>query len=170
MLDGGVGKHQLPVERAHEGEQGRDHRAQAARQGQGLHAMDKALGTAGGHTVAVLAEQGADERDVARAHAHQGVADPEATAHMPLGIGESMSGAVGAEQAGLGQGAGIASVGLDRAGTGRLHGREVRVGDDDLVTKDLEAPGHPFAVGRGLDEDPRPGPAPEHRGEASMPI
>jgi len=34
------------------------------------------------------------------------------------------------------------------------------------VTKDLEAPGHPFAVGRSLDEDACPGPGAEHDGEA----
>ena len=77
-----------------------------------------------------------------------------------------MGGAVGAEQARLGQGAGIAPVGLDLAGAGRIHGREVRVGDDDLVAEGLETAGHPFAVGRGLDEDPRPGPGAEHGGEA----
>jgi len=77
-----------------------------------------------------------------------------------------MGGAVGAEQAGLGQGAGIAPVGLDLAGAGRIHGREVRVSDDDLVAEDLEAPGDPFAVGRGLDQHPGAGPGPEHGGEA----
>jgi hypothetical protein len=32
-------------------------------------------------------------------------------------------------------------------------GGEVRVGDDDLVAEGLETTGHPFAVGRGLDQD-----------------
>jgi len=77
-----------------------------------------------------------------------------------------MGGAVGAEQARLGQGPGIASVGLDLAGAGGIHGREVRVRDDDLVAEGLEAPGHPFAVSRGLDEHPGAGPGAEHGREA----
>src|SRR5262245_15853655 len=77
-----------------------------------------------------------------------------------------MGGAVGPEQARLGEGAGIAPVGLDLAGAGRLHGREVRVGDDDRVAEGLETAGHPFALGRGLDEDPSAGPGTEHDGEA----
>src|SRR6266436_2417374 len=106
-------------------------------------AVANTSGTAGGHAVAVLAEQGADERDVARARPHEGVADPEAATHVALGIREAMSGAVGAEPAGLGQGAGIAPVGLDLAGAGRIHGGEVRVGDDNLVAESLETTGHP---------------------------
>ena len=105
-------------------------------------------------------------RDVARARPDEGVADHQAAPHVPLGIGEAMGGAVGAEQARLRQGAGIAPVGLDLAGAGRIHGREVRVGDDDLVAEGLETAGHPFAVGRGLDHNPGAGPGPEHGGEA----
>jgi len=77
----------------------------------------------------------------------QGVAHPEAAPHVALGIGEPMGGAVGAEQAGLGQGAGITPVGLDLARARRIHGREVRVRDNDLVTEGLEAARHPLAVG-----------------------
>src|SRR2546425_11318136 len=77
-----------------------------------------------------------------------------------------MGGAVGAEQAGLGQGAGIAPVGLDLAGAGGIHGGEVGIGDDDLVAEGLEAAGDPFALGRGLDQDPSAGPGAEHSGEA----
>ena len=76
-----------------------------------------------------------------------------------------MGGAVGAEQARLGQGPGIAPVGLHLAGARRIHGREVRVGDDDLVAEGLETAGHPFAVGRGLEQNPGPGPGAEHGGE-----
>src|SRR6185436_16755377 len=50
----------------------------------------KMLRTAGGDAIAVLAEQGADDRDVARAGPDEGVADHQAAAHMPLGIGEAM--------------------------------------------------------------------------------
>ena len=77
-----------------------------------------------------------------------------------------MGGAVGAEQARLGQRPGIAPVGLDLAGAGGIHEGEVRVGDDDLVAEGLETPGDPFAVGRGFDENPGLGPGPEHGGEA----
>jgi hypothetical protein len=94
------------------------------------------------------------------------VADPEATAHVALGIGEAMGGAVGAEQARLGQGAGIAPVGLDLAGAGRIHGREVRIGHDDFVAVGLETPGQPFTVGRRLNHNPGPGPGPKHGVEA----
>jgi hypothetical protein len=77
-----------------------------------------------------------------------------------------MGGAVGAEQTRLRQGPGIAPVGLDLAGAGGIHGGEVRVGDDDLVAEGLETARYPFAVGRGLDQHPGTGPAPEHGGEA----
>ena len=77
-----------------------------------------------------------------------------------------MSGAVGAEQAGVGQGAGIAPVGLHVAGARRIHGGEARVGDDDLVAEGLETAGDPFALGRGLDQDPGAMPGTERGGEA----
>ena len=76
-----------------------------------------------------------------------------------------MGRAVGTEQAHLDQSPGIAPVSLDLAGPGRIHGGEVRVRDDDLVAEGLEAAGDPFAVGRGLYQDPA-GPGTEHRGEA----
>jgi hypothetical protein len=65
---------------------------------------------------------------------------------MPLGIGEPMGGAIGPEQARLGQGARIPSVGLHLARPGRIHRREVRVRDDDLVAERLQAAGHPFTM------------------------
>jgi hypothetical protein len=66
----------------------------------------------------------------------------------------------------LGQGPGIAPVGLDPAGARRIHGREVRVRDDDLVAEGLQTAGHPFAIGRGLDHNAGAGPGPEYGGEA----
>jgi hypothetical protein len=77
-----------------------------------------------------------------------------------------MGRAVRAEQARLRQGPGIAPVGLHLAGARRIHGREVRVRDDDLVAERLQAAGHPFAVGRGLDHNPGAGPGPQHGAEA----
>jgi len=65
-----------------------------------------------------------------------------------------------------GQGAGVSAIGLHLPRARRAHGGEVRVGDDDLVPQRLETPRAPFAVGRGLDHDPRPGPMAEHGGEA----
>ena len=101
VLDPLVAVRELLVEGPHEGEERRDHREQAARQGQVPDALDKMLRAAGGDAVAVLAEQGSDDRDVARARSDEGVADHQAAAHMPLGIGEPMRGAVGPEQARL---------------------------------------------------------------------
>ena len=69
-----------------------------------------------------------------------------------------MRSAVGAEQAGLGQGARVPAVGLHLAGARRVHRGEVWIGDDDLVPQRLETPRYPFTVGRGLDHDPRPAP------------
>ena len=77
VLDRGVGVRELPVEGAHEGKQRRDHREQAAGQGQAPDAMDKALRTAGRDAVAVLPEQGPDERDIARARPDHGVPDQQ---------------------------------------------------------------------------------------------
>jgi len=128
--------------------------------------VNKMLRTPGGDAVAVLAEQGSDDRDIARARPDEGVADHQAAAHMPLGIGEPMGGAVGPEQARLGQGARIPSVGLHLARPGRIHGREVRVRDDDLVAERLQAAGHPFTIGRGLDHNPGAGPRAKHCVEA----
>jgi hypothetical protein len=48
VLDGRVRVRKRPVEGAQEGEQRRDHREQAARQGQAEDTMDKALRTARG--------------------------------------------------------------------------------------------------------------------------
>jgi hypothetical protein len=166
VLDRRVGVHELPVEVAHDGEQRRDHRAQAARQGQGLNTVDNTLRAAGRDAVALLTEQGRDERDVARARPDEGVPDQQPAPHMALGIGEAVGGAVGAEPARLSQGAGIAPVALDLAGARRIHGGEVGIGDDDLVAEGLEAASHPLAVGRGLDQDPGAGPGAEHGGEA----
>jgi hypothetical protein len=108
------------------------------------------LRTAGGDAIAVLAEQGPDDRDVARAGPDEGVADHQAAAHMPLGIGEPMGGAVG----------------LDLARPRRIHGCEVRVRDDDLVAERLQAAGDPFAVGRGLEHNPGTCPSPQHGGKS----
>ena len=122
--------------------------------------------TAGGDAVALLTEQGPEERDIARARPDHGVPDKQPAPHVPLGIGEAMGGAVRAEQARLRQGSGIAPVGLHLAGARRIHGREVRVRDDDLVAEGFETSGHPLAVGRGLDHNLGAGPSPEHGGEA----
>ena len=74
--------------------------------------------------------------------------------------------AVGAEQAGVPQRAGVPAVGLHLAGARGVHGGEVGIGDDDLVAEGFKAARHPFAVGGGFQEDASPGPIPEHRCEA----
>jgi hypothetical protein len=66
VLDPLVGARELPVEGAHDGEQRRHHRAQAAGEGQALDPVGKGLRTAGRDAVAVLAEQDSDERDIRR--------------------------------------------------------------------------------------------------------
>jgi hypothetical protein len=65
-----------------------------------------------------------------------------------------MGGAVRAKQTGLLQGPSVPPIGFDRPGPRRIHRREVRVRHHDLVAQGLEAPGDPFTLGRGLDEDP----------------
>ena len=50
--------------------------------------MDKVLRTAGRDAIAVLTEQGPDERDIARARLDQGVPDHQAAPHVSLGVGE----------------------------------------------------------------------------------
>src|SRR5262249_47308883 len=121
-----------------------------------VDAVAEAFGTAGGPAIALLAEQGADQR----------LADPEAAAYLTLGVGEPVGGAVGAEQVGIGQGPRIASIRLDPACPGRVHRGEVGVSNDDLMPEPLETAGDPLAVGRGLDQDARPGSPTEHGGEA----
>ena len=121
-LDPLVAVRERLVEGPHEGEQRGDDREPAAGQGQALDTLDNVLRAAGGHAVAVLPEQGADDGDVARARPDEGVAHHQPAPDVALGIGEAMGGAVGAEPAGLGQGAGIAPVGLDLAGAGGIHG------------------------------------------------
>src|SRR5437867_5776129 len=106
-LDHRVGVRELRVEVAHHGQQGRDGREQPAGQGQGQDAVEEGLGTAGGDAVAVLAEERADEGDVPRAGADEGVTDEETAAHVALGVGEPMRRVIGAEHTGLGQGPGV---------------------------------------------------------------
>jgi hypothetical protein len=69
-----------------------------------------------------------------------------------------ISSPVGAQHTRLGEGARVPSVRLQFAAALRIHRREVGVGDDHLVSQCLEAPRHPLAFCRGLDEDPRPWP------------
>src|SRR4029450_10460534 len=82
------------------------------------------------------------------------------------GVGEAMRPAVGAEHAGLGQGARVPAIGLHLPRARRVHGGEVRVGDDDLMAQRHETPRDPFAVGRGIDHDPSPGSIAKHGREA----
>jgi len=101
-----------------------------------------------------------------RVRADEGVPDEQAAADMALGIRAPVRGAVGAEEAGFGEGPSVAAIGLDLPRAGGVHGGEVGVRDDHLVAQPLQAAGHPFALGGGLEQDPRPGPIPEHGGEA----
>src|SRR5262249_23709329 len=42
---------------------------------------------------------------------------------------------------------------LHLAGAGGIHGREVRVGDDDVVAERFQTPGDPFTLRRGFQQD-----------------
>lgn len=64
-----------------------------------------------------------------------------------------MGGAVGPQPTGFGQRPRVAAIRFDLATPGGVHGREVRVGDDDLMAQPFQAPSHPLALGRGLEED-----------------
>src|SRR5439155_1995797 len=151
-----VGVRELVVHVPPDGQEGCDLREQASGQGEFANPAAEGFGGAAADAPAVLAEQRADDGDVARAGAHERVAHGEAGPHVALLIGQAMRAPVGAQETRLGQGARVPSVRLHFAGALRVHRREVRVGDDHLVAQRLEAPRHPLAFGRGLDEDPRP--------------
>jgi hypothetical protein len=50
----------------------------------------------------------------------------------------------------------------DLTGPHGIHRREVRIRHHDLVAQSLEAPGHPFTLRRGLEQDPGSRPATQH--------
>src|SRR5262245_29956561 len=112
--------------------------------GRAITPLRKPLRAARGHRPAVLPQQLADERDVARPSPHQRIPDGEAGPDMALGIGEPVRGAVGPQPTGLGQGAGVAAVGLHLARASGIHGGEVRVGKEALLARPFKPPGpHP---------------------------
>src|SRR5215470_9995360 len=111
------------------------------------------LCAARGHQPAVLPQQRADERDVARPSPHQRIPNGKTGPDMALGIGEPVRRAVGPQPTGLGQGTGVAAVRLHLAGAGGIHGREVRVGDDHVVAERLQTSGDPFTLRRGFQQD-----------------
>ena len=92
LLDGVVGGGELGAEMVQDRQQRGDRGPQPIRQRQGGNPLPKGLGTAGGHAVALLAEEGADQGDITGPGPDQGVTDSEAAAHMPLGIGQPMGG------------------------------------------------------------------------------
>jgi hypothetical protein len=94
-LDALVGVRELLIHVPHDGQEGGEFREDAAGQRQ-------------------LAEQGADDRDVARASPHEGLAHGEAGPNVTLLIGQAMRPPEGAQHARLGEGARSSSVRLDR--------------------------------------------------------
>jgi hypothetical protein len=68
-------------------------------------------------------------------------------ADVALSVGGAVCGSVGAEAARLIQGAGVTPVSLDALIAGGVHGREVRVGDNDFVPELFEVAGDPLALG-----------------------
>ena len=131
----------------------REHRAQAARQRQVLDAMDKVLRRAGRDAVAVLAEQGPDEGDIARARPGNGVSDQQAAPHVPLGVGEPMGGAVAPSR----HASAIARASRRSVLTlrERVAYMGAKFGSATMTswTRASRQTGHPFAVGRGLNQD-----------------
>jgi hypothetical protein len=87
--------------------------------------------------------------------------------HTP--VGGAVRGAVGAEPSRFAQRPRVPLVGLDAPIAGGVHGREVRIRDDDLVAEPFEVACAPLALGRGLDEDARWRPLGEELVEA-LPI
>ena len=61
-----------------------------------------------------------------------------------------------------------AAIGLHLPRARRVHGGEVRIGDDGLMPQRLETPRDAFTVGRGLDDDPPGPPCGDDRGCALM--
>src|ERR1043166_1296677 len=83
-----------------------------------------------------------------------------------LPVRRAVGRAVSAQAAGFAQRPRVPLVSLDAPVAGRVHGREVRVGDDDLVAQGFEVACAPLALGRGLDEDARRRPLTEELVEA----
>src|SRR5205085_6574962 len=68
-------------------------------------------------------------------------------------ISAAVGPAIVAALAGVAQGTGVALVRLDLLRERRVHRREVRVGDNDLVAEALEVLRHPLTFGRRFDQD-----------------
>lgn len=96
-----------------------------------------------------------NQRDVLRAGADQGLAHRQVCPNIPLPVGGAVGVAIGTEAARLTERPRVSLVSLDAAVAGGVHGREVRIGDDHLMSEGFEVAGAPLAFGRGLDEDAR---------------
>jgi hypothetical protein len=138
----------------HHREQRRDLGAQWVRNGQRRQPPREVARHAARYPQSLAAQQRPDQADEPRPGAHQRVAHRQLRPHLPLGVGGAMRRTVGPQPAGIHQRLGIPPVGLHPPAAGRVHRRVVRVGDDHLVAEILQATGHPFALGRGLDQDP----------------
>src|SRR2546425_8221141 len=84
---------------------------------------------------------------------------------MPLALRRPVRRVVRAQPTGMGQGLGITAIRLDAPTALGIHRRVVGVSHDDLVPSCLQALGHPFAFGRGLDQDADLRPHGKNRGE-----
>jgi hypothetical protein len=62
---------------------------------------------------------------------------------------------IGSEPTCFAQRTSVPLIGLDLLIARGVHGRKVRVGDDDFVAELFEVASDPFALGRGFDEDAR---------------
>src|SRR2546427_2561859 len=113
----------------------------------------------------MLAQEGAHDTDPPCTAPYQGIAHGEHRSHMPLALRRPVRQVVRAQPTGMGQGLGITAIRLDAPTALGIHRRVVGVSHNDLVPSCLQALGHPFAFGRGLDQDADLRPHGKNRGE-----
>src|SRR5438105_256750 len=118
-----------------------------------LNPRGEATGDAALDAAAFPTSQRADQRDVLGARPDERLAHGQVCADIALLVRRSMCRTISTKTASLAERAGVAPVGFYLLAAAGVHGREVRVGDDDLMPESFETAGDPFALGRRLDED-----------------
>jgi len=156
----------LLVEPGQERDQRRQLRGERRRQREGGELGPRVLGRAARQPEPLSPDQGLGESHIAGPGAHQGVAHREFRAHVAVRIAAPVGRPIRLEPEGVGQSARIAPVGLHPRAPGGVHRRVIGIGDDHGVAQRLEVAGHPLALRRGLEQEPRGGPRSEHCGEA----
>ena len=105
-------------------------------------------------------------QDEAGTGAHKRVTYGQLGSHVAAIITRPVSTSVATEATGIHQRASVAPVRLRPAGARRVHGCEVRVGHDHLMTQLLEVARDPFAFCAGLQKHARRPVVAEHLSEA----